>query len=410
MTDTPQASALQDAMVFSALDARQLAVVARHMPRYTLEAGSTLFHQGQTGQSMFVVLEGRLDVRVHVRAGEVEICPLWAGDVVGEMACLDPEPRSAMVVAHEKTVVAELDRATLSALWRQAPVVGAKLVKGIAKTVSSRLRETDRRIELTLAHLSGHPRVSEREAELLGDRRAPSRKMKRRPRPSKHRGALDLEALAEASGLSHDAIEGLTEITEVVTWKSGATLFEEGDRGTDCVLVARGEVEVVKAVEQSSRVVAVLGPGTMVGQLALVDNDVRSASVRAAGKVVGLRLDRSEFSELLSDGDPLGLRLLTLAAVATVRQLRLATRRLAQLRATREAVRAADEKEMEKRQRETKSGDEPAPERKPAEAENAWERALRGSGVSLDMLDQLEVKTHEGQLSSAQLNAKGRFS
>lgn len=401
---------LRKASVFSTLGPRQLPMLARHMQPRDLAAGDVLFEQGAEGDSMVVVVQGRLDIRVAVDDDEVSIYPLWPGDVVGEMACLDRAPRSATVTAGVSTVVAEIDRRVLSAVWRQAPAVGTRLVQGIARTVASRLRKTNHHIETTIAHIAGDPVVSEETSEYLGSRRPRSREIRRRPVPSRHRGELDVAALVEVSGLREDDLEALADIADVHVWKPGASVFEEGDSGDDCVLVVEGEVEISKAAGTKSRVVAVLGAGTLVGQLGLVDRDTRSASVRAKGRVVGLQFSRGDLEELLRDGDPLGVRLLTLAAVATIRQLRIATRRLAELRRTRESVKRSH---TARRQRVARGADpsiQPIPAEPPEEdAEATLENALRGSGMSLSILDQIEVSVPDGQMSAAEQKARSRY-
>ncbi|BBH68270.1 transcriptional regulator [Actinoplanes sp. OR16] len=65
-------------------------------------------------------------------------------------------------------------------------------------------------------------------------------------------------------------------------WPSGATLFGEGDRSSTVVLVLRGRAKVFSLTEQGGEVLlAIRGPGALLGEMSAVDEAPRSASVAA---------------------------------------------------------------------------------------------------------------------------------
>lgn len=61
----------------------------------TFEAGQTIFEEGQPGDIMYVIQEGEIDIVSHGRLLET----VGAGEIVGEMALIDNEPRSASAIA-----------------------------------------------------------------------------------------------------------------------------------------------------------------------------------------------------------------------------------------------------------------------------------------------------------------------
>jgi CRP-like cAMP-binding protein len=83
---------------------------------------------------MYVIIEGL--VRVHI--GEQTIVELSEGDLVGELAALDPEPRSASVSAIDPTTLCKIEQSTLQGLMADYP----EIVQGIVKELAHRLRET----------------------------------------------------------------------------------------------------------------------------------------------------------------------------------------------------------------------------------------------------------------------------
>ncbi|HZN71882.1 MAG TPA: Crp/Fnr family transcriptional regulator [Micromonosporaceae bacterium] len=65
-------------------------------------------------------------------------------------------------------------------------------------------------------------------------------------------------------------------------WPAGATVFSEGDRSTTVVLLLTGRVKIYSLTEQGTEIVlAVRGPGTLLGELSVVDGAPRAASVQA---------------------------------------------------------------------------------------------------------------------------------
>lgn len=74
---------------------------------------------------------------------------------------------------------------------------------------------------------------------------------------------------------------------------AGAQVFAEGDMGQTCHVVLKGVVEVRRQQGGESQRLAALGPGECFGEMALVRDEVRTASVVAQGDCVTLRLDRS---------------------------------------------------------------------------------------------------------------------
>lgn len=112
---------------------------------------------------------------------------------------------------------------------------------------------------------------------------------------------------------------------------AGEVLIREGDPGRSCVILARGELDVVKRVGAAERIIATMPAGSLLGQVALVDRSPRTATVRARTEVVVLELSRDVFERLLSAQSPLALRFQEQIAVAGARQLRNSTEALARI-------------------------------------------------------------------------------
>jgi CRP-like cAMP-binding protein len=109
-----------------------LAEVAALLEEIEVRAGDTIFDKDDPGSSMYIIADGR--VRVH--DGERTLNFLFKRDVFGEMAALEPEPRSASVTAVEDTRLFRLSRDALHQLMWKRPEV----MQGIMRILSQRLR------------------------------------------------------------------------------------------------------------------------------------------------------------------------------------------------------------------------------------------------------------------------------
>ncbi len=107
------------------------------------------------------------------------------------------------------------------------------------------------------------------------------------------------------AGLPSDALEALVENLALVTLEANEELFREGDQGDALYVIGEGEVSV--QAEGPPRVeMARLGPGSFIGEVALMTDQPRSATVIAAQPSELLRIDRHTLSRVLgSHGDVL---------------------------------------------------------------------------------------------------------
>lgn len=128
-----------------------LTVVGFMRPR-RFDAGTTLIRQGETGDTGFMVLVLAGEVTVETqqagRAGLVTLNVLGPGSLIGEMALVDGEARSATCTASTAVSCAVLTRDALVALIAEQPTTGAKLMTAIALRLAERLREASQKLQV----------------------------------------------------------------------------------------------------------------------------------------------------------------------------------------------------------------------------------------------------------------------
>ena len=92
----------------------------------------------------------------------------------------------------------------------------------------------------------------------------------------------------------------------------GEPILAQGASGTECYLIAEGEVrlEVERPDFDSDGVIAYLGPGMLCGEFSLLDGRPRSASAYANTEVTALALSEASLGRLCRDDPPTGLAVL----------------------------------------------------------------------------------------------------
>ncbi len=110
-----------------------------------LAPGEVLFNEGDAGDTMYVVLEGRIMISKNIPgAGDEALAFLERGDYFGEMALIDKKPRSADARAHDSgAVVLAIPGDVLAGILDIQKVSSLRLLKILCGLVAKRLRELD---------------------------------------------------------------------------------------------------------------------------------------------------------------------------------------------------------------------------------------------------------------------------
>ncbi len=214
-----------------------------------VEAGQTIIEEGDEGDSMFAVVSGCVEVRRARADGEPQaLAQLMEGAVFGEMALVSAAPRTASVVALEKTTLLELGRDAMQAVIKVYPSVGRILEKFYReRLIGSLLRST------TLFRLI----------------------------PAEDRAVV-------AAGFKPRNV------------RKGAVLVEQGVPSDGLYVVLRGSCAVTRDEGAGRSIpVATLGEGAVFGEISLLFGGPATATVRAAASSIVLRLPRDAFMALI---------------------------------------------------------------------------------------------------------------
>lgn len=89
--------------------------------------------------------------------------------------------------------------------------------------------------------------------------------------------------------------------SERLTYQGGQRLFQQGDIGDAAYIIIDGEASVRIRTDSGEIQVAELGKGDVVGEIAILCDVPRTASVEASGKLITLRITKELFFRLISE-------------------------------------------------------------------------------------------------------------
>lgn len=231
--------------LFSLLDPLEFGAVLDALRLLRVRPGTTIVREAEPGQSFFVLARGMVTVTAQQKGETRELAQLHDGAVFGEMALLAAAPRTATVTAATDSDVLEFDCTALSH--------ASNTLASLATALSEFARERLLRNVVASSALFG-------------------------PLDPTQRMALVRRFVAQDAA-------------------PGAEIIAEGQPGHGLYVILRGEVVVTRQHAELAR----LGPGDMFGEIALLQNEPTTATVRATdGGASLLFLGREYFERLIA--------------------------------------------------------------------------------------------------------------
>ena len=129
MRNSSRSAALRAVPMFAAFADKELDAVAKVIEVVDVKAGEVLVKQGDRGHEFYVISDGAADV---VRDGTT-VATLKPGDFFGELAVLDPQPRTATVEMTTEGQVLILSEREFFGMLQSAPTLSRKLLIGLAR-------------------------------------------------------------------------------------------------------------------------------------------------------------------------------------------------------------------------------------------------------------------------------------
>jgi CRP-like cAMP-binding protein len=132
--------ALARSGIFQNIDPEAAQAFAEQMDIVTLRRGSVLFNEGEAGDSLYIVLNGKLKVGRRAPDGRQNLLAIVGmSDIVGELSLFDAGPRTATATAVTDARLARLRKTSLHSWLHNRPEIAEQLMRVVAR----RLRRTN---------------------------------------------------------------------------------------------------------------------------------------------------------------------------------------------------------------------------------------------------------------------------
>tara|TARA_B100001248_G_scaffold241598_1_gene208402 strand:+ start:74983 stop:75483 length:501 start_codon:yes stop_codon:yes gene_type:complete len=133
--------------IFTVADKKDFDQLMKKFRSVKLKAGEVLFNQGDVGDTLFLVEEGSLEIIIQGDNKEQTVAVLKPGDIVGEMALVTKEVRSATVKTSEETRLLALTKERFDEILKADPKIAIQVVHNVAALLAKRLQTTNKLID-----------------------------------------------------------------------------------------------------------------------------------------------------------------------------------------------------------------------------------------------------------------------
>jgi predicted acylesterase/phospholipase RssA/CRP-like cAMP-binding protein len=240
--------------VFQGVDAAAVRHLAPELKIFELRDQEVLVRKGDPDQNLYLVFSGRLRVTSDSERNEPSVLyDVQPGESVGEMALLSDDPASATTTAS-----------------------GDTRVVGLSQNVFKRFSEA-------------FPQAAQQIIQTLSQRQ------------QRHRLSLALHLSNLFETPDPDVLRDLESELEMFTLYGGEVLFRQGEPGDYFCIVISGRVRIVVSNERGEEIaITELGPGELVGEMAVVSSQPRTATVDAIRDSQLAKLTKAAFDHFMT--------------------------------------------------------------------------------------------------------------
>ncbi|KRE73873.1 Npt1/Npt2 family nucleotide transporter [Paenibacillus sp. Soil750] len=311
---------LRRVSLFQGLTSRDLSVIAKRLHKLAVEQGNTIIREGDPGDSLMLVDEGRAGVyRNKKLLGELNL-----GDCFGEMAILTNSARTATIKAEDTMVLWRLDSSVFYDMMFDQTSIAVEMMKLLSRRLRSELERGQEKAQASaveqgeeLADDQGRALVEgQGEDQVHGQVRDQGRDGNEEAAQSElvlaqsEAAAAAVQEPQAATDLTRDEVilrrilvlqkidlfahlgpndfMWLAQMVEEVAYEPGEAVCRAGDFGDTMYGIIEGSIRVHRGSEEF----ALLGEGAFFGEMAIIDSGPRSADCTAKDPAVLLQLHR----------------------------------------------------------------------------------------------------------------------
>lgn len=248
-TELTTGTFFQELELFSLIEPSLLDTIAKGAELFEFEDGEIIARYGKFNERFFLILKGTVRAVIPTELDpRQEIYTMKEGDFFGEGLVFSDEPRGNSAIADGPVSALSLDRESLG-----------RLVES-----SSRFRD-------------------------ILNRRYIDRKLRD-----------TLRSIPIFTAMDDRHFDEMLAMIEIISISEGKKVFREGDEGDALYLIQKGEVRVYSGTGNDQRLIAILGEGEFFGEMALMSDEPRNATVETSRNSDFLMLRNERFQSLIN--------------------------------------------------------------------------------------------------------------
>ena len=145
---SPDPAFLRSFDIFRSIKESDARVLASGFQREEFKAGSHVFHEGETGDKLYLISSGSVRISQPLLGGarEEALAILRQGSFFGDMSLIDARPRSADAIAHEDCVLYSIDRSAFTTLLQCNASLAVDVLFQFMRSLCVRLRDNNEKI------------------------------------------------------------------------------------------------------------------------------------------------------------------------------------------------------------------------------------------------------------------------
>lgn len=283
----------------------------------TVEPGDVLFSEGEENQDFFVVLSGAVAGHRDTPVGRQALGDLRAGGIFGEISFFDLQPRPATVTCSVPGLLLRFPAEECKRLTGRHHSLQVSLLRSFWNSLSLKLRLANQAM-----------------IETIGARRMlPRQGVAHQGAAADVSPAAKIEVFKE-KGMTAAELRLLAATIPTHRWEPGQFIFVEGQEADAMYIVLDGEVRISRRIpNMGEEALAILGHGEVFGEMALIDDQRRSADAIAHDQGCTLLvLHKADTEEIFAMRSAAALQFLHLMCEMQCQRLRSMIKMLANWR------------------------------------------------------------------------------
>lgn len=309
-----RATELREMGLFRHFTDDQLISMAKVLQPVSFTDGEVVFSEGDDATDLFLTREGRVHLTKQTPIGSQVVTTFGPGTLFGEISYIDSLERSATAIAVGTGSLFKIDAGRLQAAIRADRDLGVSLLWSFWQTLADKVRASNAQMS-ELFDMPADRMATDRD-QVVGN-------------PVELGEKVKLDILRE-QGLSAQELRLLAKYSREESFSANSLIVAEGEDGDCLFIVVDGAVRISRMVPGAGEeCLTILTRGEVFGEMALIDEQPRSADARAhTGGCTIFSISRALLEEVLSMDPDAAMQFLNLLCRLLCRRLRAMNDRL----------------------------------------------------------------------------------